>query len=353
MTGHGGNVYLVSRETGIPLSRILDFSASINPLGVPESAAAVIRESIGYLPHYPEPFADELSMHVGEHLGLDPGAILCGNGSTELIYLVVRALAPGKVLIPAPTFSEYEAACVMQRGTSCVRHVLSPENNFDIDVNAFIGSMAGCNMVFLCNPNNPTGRILKRDAVLAMADAADRNSCYFVVDEAFIDFAPENSVADEVAKRSHLIVLRSLTKFYALSGLRVGYGVFPAGLYESIKKYKEPWTVNTLAQKAGIAAIHDKDYHERTMTVIRDGKHFLEQGLKNLDIRYIPSASNYYLLKLDNAHDLICALRKKGILVRDCAGFPGLDGSFVRIAVKSERENAALLKEFASCAVLS
>jgi threonine-phosphate decarboxylase len=353
MTGHGGDVFRASRETGIPVSGIIDFSASINPLGVPASVAAVIRESIGYLPHYPDPFADELALHLGAHLGLEPGTILCGNGSTELIYLAARALSPRKVLIPAPTFSEYERACAIQRGTSYVLHALAPGSNFDIDVDAFIGSLAGCDMVFLCNPNNPTGLVLKKDAVLAIADAADRNSCYLVVDEAFIDFAPEHSVIHEVARHSHLIVLRSLTKFYALSGLRVGYGVFPAGLYESIKKYKEPWTVNTLAQKAGITAIHDRDYSARTMTVIHDGKQFLEQGLQNLDIEYIPSAANYYLLKLGNAPDTIAALRKKGILVRDCSNFAGLDGTFVRIAVKSERDNAALLKEFASCAVLS
>ena len=175
MMEHGGNIYLASRETGIPVSGIIDFSASINPLGIPETVAAVLRENIQYLPHYPEPFADHVAMHLGTNLDIDPETILCGNGSTELIYLVVRALAPRKVLIPTPTFSEYERACRMQRETSCHRYLLSRANNFDIDVDSFIKAMSGCDMAFLCNPNNPTGRILRKDAILAIAAGGTPN----------------------------------------------------------------------------------------------------------------------------------------------------------------------------------
>ncbi len=348
---HGGNVHLASEETGIPVSGIMDFSASINPLGAPDSVVRTIHENIKHLPHYPEPFAEQLSMHLGRHLGINPRTVLCGNGSTELIYLVVRALNPGRALIPAPTFSEYERACAMQRGTSCVRFALSKDNKFEIEPDAFISAMAGCDMAFLCNPNNPTGTLLSRDAVRDMARAAERLSCYLIVDEAFIDFAPEHSVVGEAAGNSHLIVLRSLTKFYALSGLRIGYGVFPLGLTERMKNSKEPWTVNTLAQKAGIAAVNDREYREKTMTIIQAGKQFLENSLMNLGIEYAPSSANYYLIKLDNARQIIGSLRAKGILVRDCSNFPGLDGTYIRIAVRSQVENAALLKELSgTCA---
>lgn len=353
MTGHGGNIHLASRETGIPVSRIMDFSASINPLGVPESVSRAIMESIGSLVHYPEPFADQLAIHLAAHLGIDVGTVLCGNGSTELIYLVARALSPGKVLIPAPTFSEYERACKLTGGSICVRYGLPAGKNFEIDADGFIDAMQGCNMAFLCNPNNPTGRILNKEAVRAIAAAADRMSCYLVLDEAFIDFTPEYSVVHDVANRSHLIVLRSLTKFYALSGLRIGYGVFPASLIGRMKDHKEPWSINTLAQKAGIAALGDQDYHDRTMQVIKQEKIFLEQGLRKARIAYIPSKPNYYLISIKNAPQVIVTLRSKGILVRDCSNFAGLDGSYIRIAVKSREENTVLLKELASCAALS
>lgn len=348
---HGGNIYRASEEIGVPMNEIIDFSASINPLGVPDSVTQVIKDTIKYLPHYPEPFAEQLSTHLGRHLDIDPHIILCGNGSTELIYLVVRALAPRRVLIPAPTFSEYERACRIVHGTVCSQYTLSRENKFDIDPDEFIAAMAGCDMAFLCNPNNPTGRLLSRDAVLALAQAAERLSCYLVVDEAFIDFASEHSMVHEAANNSHLIVLRSLTKFYALSGLRVGYGVFPQSLMGLMKNHKEPWTVNTLAQKAGMTAINDKAYQEKTAAAIAEGKEFLEKGLMSLGIDYVPSTANYYLLRLDQAQQIIVSLRKKGILVRDCSNFAGLDGSSIRIAVRSLRENAVLLKELArSCA---
>lgn len=349
MTGHGGNIHLASREIGIPQSMIMDFSASINPLGVPESVAQAITDSIGSLIHYPEPFADQLAIRLAGHLGISADTVLCGNGSTELIYLVARALSPGRVLIPAPTFSEYERACGLVPGSVCVRYGLFAEKDFDIDPEEFIASMQGCDMAFLCNPNNPTGRMLNKDAVLAIAGAAERMSCYLVVDEAFIDFTPDHSVVREVAGMSHLIVLRSLTKIYALSGLRIGYGVFPLSLIGRMKDHKEPWSINTLAQKAGIAALDDKVYYNRTMEVIREEKQFLEQGLHLLGMRYIPSAPNYYLLRMLNAQEAIASLRKKGILVRDCSNFEGLDASYIRIAVRSRAENEVLLKELASC----
>ncbi len=342
---HGGNIRLASRETGIPEDEIIDFSASINPLGMPETVVAAIQEGIPSLAHYPEPFADDLAAKLGAHLGIDPRTIICGNGSTELIYLVVRALSPRRVLIPFPTFSEYARACRMQQGTAIAGHRLSRGDGFGVAPDAFIRDMAGCDMAFLCNPNNPTGGLLGREAVDAIAEAARHLSCYLVVDEAFIDFVPEQSVLDLVAKRSHLIVLRSLTKMYALAGLRVGYGVFPEGLAASLKDHKEPWSVNALGQKAGIAAISDARYKDRTLSFIEEEKRFLEKGLKGLGIACLPSAANYYLARMYNAKQAVVSLRSKGILLRDCSDFTGIDGSFFRVAVRTRRENETLLRE--------
>jgi threonine-phosphate decarboxylase len=299
------------------------------------------------LPNYPEPFAEQLTGQLGMQLGINPQTIICGNGSTELIYLTVRALAPKKALIPAPTFSEYERACGMSGGSRCVHFGLHRENQFDINIDEFIRAMDGCDMAFLCNPNNPTGRLLQRDEVMKVVSAAERLHCRLVLDEAFIDFAPGHSLAGEVGNHSQLIVLRSLTKFYALSGLRLGYGVFSAALAEQVKRHKEPWTVNTLAQSAGLSAINDKAYEKETFIVMAAAKEQLEKGLDELGIEYIPSSVNYYLLRLGNASEVIASLRRKGILVRDCSNFPGLDGSYLRVAVKSLRDNATLLKELA------
>jgi len=341
---HGGNVYRASQETGIPVNDIMDFSASINPLGVPASVVTAIQENIRLLPHYPEPQAEQLSERLGRHLQIDGRTILCGNGSTELIYLLPRTLRPRRALIPAPTFSEYNRACALAEAC-IVEFPLSCERGFEIDPDRFIAAMDGCDMAFLCNPNNPTGRLLNRDAVLRIAKAADRLSCWLVVDEAFIDFIPGHSVADAVSAHTRLIVLRSLTKFYALSGLRIGFGVFPQALLHNLRDRKEPWTVNSLALCAATAAIQDERFQEATHVLIAEEKAYLENALSTAGIAYFPSAANYYLLQMDRAQEALASLRAKGILVRDCSNFPGLDSTYLRIAVRRRTENEALLRE--------
>ena len=349
LESHGGNIHKACEELGVHEGKIIDFSASINPLGVPRSVTAEIKRSIGSIVHYPDPEVKQLRLQIAEQLGIDPLSIIYGNGSTELIYLVVRTLKPKKILVPAPTFSEYERAVAVMRETTDEEKVryfyLRKEDSFDIDPSLFIRSMKGCAMAFLCNPNNPTGRLMKKADVLEIAQAAQQNKCYLVVDEAFIDFMPDHSVVREVEGNPYLIVLRSMTKFYALSGLRLGYGILPSAVAEAVKRQKEPWTVNTLAQKAGAVAIHDRDYREKSFGVIAQEKAFLERAFGQLNIDYVQSMANYYLIQLHRADKAVDDLRRKGILVRGCADFKGLDGSYIRVAVKSRRDNTRLIKE--------
>lgn len=358
MTDHGGNIYAASRRTGIPVEQILDFSASINPLGVPKRAALLMKERIKCLPHYPEPYAEGLAASLGERLGTGGEAIVCGNGSTELIYLIPRALRPARVLIPEPTFGEYERACKSSGASVVAGCRLRDEDAFDVDPEHFIATMSGgpgstsggreaCHMAFLCNPNNPTGRLVSKKEVLRIADAAGSLSCYLVVDEAFIDFCPAGSVVMEVARNPYLIVLRSLTKFYALSGIRIGYGVFHPSVAEKVRACKEPWTVNSLAQAAGAAVLEDTAYQKASREMMEREKSFVEAGLKKIGVTFIPSAANYYLLRVPGAARTVAALERKGILVRDCASFSGLDPTYIRVAVRSRLENERLLKEMA------
>jgi threonine-phosphate decarboxylase len=366
MSDHGGNIYAASRRTGIPVEQILDFSASINPLGVPKRAALLMKEHINRLRHYPEPCSEGLAAHIGKQLGCGGETIICGNGSTELIYLIPRALRPAKVLIPAPTFGDYERACRGSGAADVVAYRLSRKDAFDVDPDLFVEAMSGrpgsspaaasrtpeghepCHMAFLCNPNNPTGRLIPSKEVLRIADAAGSLSCYLVVDEAFIDFCPDGSVVAEVARNPYLIVLRSLTKFYALSGIRIGYGVFYPSVAEKIRTCKEPWTVNSLAQVAGVAALEDTAYQKASRETMEREKSFVERGFKEIGIDFIPSAANYYLLKLGRgAAKTVAALESKGILVRNCASFVGLDRTYIRVAVRSRLENERLLKEMA------
>ncbi|MEW6214345.1 MAG: threonine-phosphate decarboxylase [Nitrospirota bacterium] len=428
---HGGNIYRLAEELKIQERRIIDFSASINPLGVSKKIKAELRKHLRYLHNYPDPDTKRLRKRLAQYHGIDPEMILCGNGSTELIYLITRVLRPQKVLIPAPTFSEYERACHTSSELRVLSYELKRENNFEINPDEFINAMEGklpnpplppftkgghgginhsslithhpslpCDMAFLCNPNNPTGRLLKKDAVLKIAKAAKELKCYLIVDEAFIDFCnpplppftkggqggiikkggipngtvpdfvvsaqsndlptersevvesglshiPSPTIIGNVHDNPYLIVLRSMTKFYALSGLRIGYGVFPQHLIGRLKEYKEPWTVNSLAQRAAVVVLKDRVYRNETFKLLKEEKRFLENGFRKIGIEFFHSDANFYLLKISNANEICQQLKKKGILVRDCSNFKGLDRTYIRVAVKSHRENTILIKELA------
>lgn len=361
-TKHGGNIYKIAGQLGIPETELIDFSASINPLGLSKRVKETIRKGMNGLVNYPDPDTSMLRQKIAEHHDIDPATILCGNGSTELIYLIPRALKPERVLIPAPTFSEYERACKLSNELRVVSYELKEENNFRIITDEFISAIntlsfnsqlltPDSKLIFLCNPNNPTGALLKREEIAEIAEAAGKQRCYLVVDEAFIDFTPEASVINDVRDNPYLIVLRSMTKFHALTGLRIGYAVFHKDLIGRVLEFKEPWTVNNLAQQAAVTALDDKEYARQTFELIKREKAFMEKVFRKLEIQFYPSAANYYLLKIPSRPPLSKggiteALRQKGILVRDCSNFRGLDGSYIRVAVKSRTHNRKLLKEF-------
>lgn len=364
LSGNCGDIYRLAEELKMQERKIMDFSTPSNPLGVSKKIKTELRKHLKYLHTYPDPEAERLKKRLAQYYDIAAETILCGSGSTELIHLLARVLKPRRVLIPAPTFPEYERACYISCSPKFMYYRLREENNFDIDPDEFVKTMEEnppieerqdlnlsftrqsppCDMVFLCNPNNPTGRLLKRDDIRKIADAAKKLRYYLIVDEAFIDFCPDDSVIKDVADNPYLIVLRSMSSFYALSGLRLGYGVFPPQLGESLKRSKEPWTVNSLAQRAAVMALKDKVFRKETFRSMQDEKKYLEKHFRKIGMEFLPSAANFYLVKIDSA-EVCLQLRKKGILLCDCSHFRGLDSTYRRIAVKSHKENAILIKE--------
>jgi threonine-phosphate decarboxylase len=368
---HGGNIYRLAEELKMQERKVMDFSASVNPLGVSKKIKTEMRKHLKYLHNYPDPEAKRLRKRLAQYHGIDLETILCGNGSTEFIYLITKALRPQKVLIPAPTFSEYERSVLInqesevrnqksettEQGVHIKYLILKEKDDFKINPDEFITALqtpnpelntTPCDMAFLCNPNNPTGRLLRGDDVKRIADAAKEFKCYLIVDEAFIDFCADDSVIKDVRDNPYLIVLRSMTGFYALSGLRIGYGIFPQHLVERLKKYKEPWTINNLAQRAAVVALKDKVYRSETFKLIKGEKKFLEKSFRKIGIEFFDSDVNFYLLKINNANELCQQLKRKGILLRDCSIFRGLDSTYLRVAVKSHKENTILIKELTS-----
>jgi len=336
---HGGDVFCASRNTGVPVKRIMDFSASINPLGMTKKAELALKRGFKKLSHYPEPFSPTLSKKISEHLRIPPECVIPGNGSTELIYLIPRALRPRSVLIHEPTFSEYERAARLSGAK--IKNI----NGLSFKGKDFLKALKRADMAFLCNPNNPTGELIERKQALEIAEEARRNKCFLTLDEAFIDFAPDGSLIHEAMRNPYLIVLRSMTKFYALTGLRIGYAVCAPETAQRLMQVKEPWSVNTLGALAASASIKDKQFTERTRALIKKEKAFIERELKKAGVRFLPTEANFYLIKTKMARAFKEYLFNKGILTRDCSNFKGLGRGYLRFAVRGRRENARLIAE--------
>lgn len=347
---HGGNVWNASSEYGQKIEEILDYSANISPLGTPQKVKEAIIASLDKLVHYPDPDSLELRQELAGYLGIKRENIIVGNGSVELIYLLAKMVRPKKALLLHPTFSEYEFAVTSEGGAIKSLELLK-ENDFRLDKAAVIRALADVEMAFLCNPNNPTGCLTSREDVLAILEAAAQKNVLLIVDEAFLDFVQDGeniSVIKEVEHYDNLFVLRSLTKFFALPGLRIGCGISNPKILEKINGLREPWTVNSLAQAAAIEALRDKEYSQKVKEIIWVEKEFLFEELRKIPGIYpYPPSVNYIFLNIREtgftSTDIQQALAPRGILVRNCDTYPYLGENFLRVAVRTHAENIKLL----------
>lgn len=347
---HGGDVHGWARAAGIGREDILDFSASINPLGTPRQVLQAIRASLHDIEHYPDPDSTELRNKLSTAFDLDPSVILCGNGCTELIYLLPRVLRLSRVLIAQPTFNEYERACAIARSGSVVLpYPLRARNDFDVNPVSVLHEAASvsADAVFLCNPNNPTGRVVERDTMEEAATLAANRKIYLIIDESFIEFTTAGSAISLTQGNPYLLVLKSMTKFYALPGLRLGWGVFPAAVARALNSIREPWNVNALAHAAGVAALSLTSYREQTHAFLAGEKKRLERAFETLGIHYTPSRTNYYLLRSRHCPQILSGLKEQNILVRNCSNFKGLNRNYMRVAVRKRRDNDTLLEGMA------
>ncbi|MEA2108169.1 MAG: threonine-phosphate decarboxylase CobD [Pseudomonadota bacterium] len=352
---HGGTVFQTARELGVAVEEILDFSANINPLGMPVRAWEALDKALDQLQHYPEMYADSLVKQIALRDNHPESRILAGNGSTELIYLLVRVLKPKTALIVAPAFTEYQRAVKVYGGKLDFCHTLA-ENNFIPETDLLIKALEkGPDILFMGNPNNPTGSLLGPEALRPVLEAARKSQTICIIDEAFIDFVGEQaSMESLVGEFENLVILRSLTKIFSLAGLRCGYLLAGSMLVERLRYHQEPWNVNSLAIAAAQEALADKSFQENTRRFIARERDFLLQELSRISALHIfPSRANYLLIKLDRQHSsrqLSDFLRHKyRILIRLCTDFAGLDDSFIRIAVKNRENNLKLvgaLEEF-------
>lgn len=347
---HGGNLRQARGKYGNGNQDILDYSANINPLGIPDSVRTALNASIDDIVHYPDPQAHDLKQAIAEHYSVPIEQLVVGNGAAELIYVLLHQLRPQKVLMPAPTFSEYERATNSIAG-KIIYFPLEQENGFHINIEEMIKALDDINMCFICNPNNPVGNMLTKDALAALVQAAKDRGVWLVVDESFIDFLPDAAAltcSALVNVFDNLIILHSLTKFFALPGLRLGFGIMPERLARMVELAKDPWNVNNLAQAAGVAALKDLAYIQRSVELIKEEQQFMYSALKHVaGLTAYPPHANFIFLRLDhpvfNSTKLADAMAQRGILIRDCSSYPGLDTHYIRVAVKQREDNLKLL----------
>ena len=331
---HGGNVYT---RPGIRF----DFSVNTNPAGLPPQVREALAANMDRFVRYPDPDCGELRRALAVHHGCGAERILCGNGAADLIFRLCACVRPRKALVPSPTFSEYERS-VRLFGGELAEVPLSREEAFALPESFPDQIGPDVDLVFLCTPNNPTGVLTSPALIRRTAERCRQVGALLLVDECFLPFTGGPSVLPLLKEYPNLIILRAFTKLYAMAGLRLGYLLGDPGLLERIAPFGPHWAVSVPAQTAGVAALSaEPEWTQRTQAFTRGERDFLSRGLSRMGVTVFPSAANFLLLESETP--LHRPLLERGILVRDCSNFTGLDDRHIRVAVRSREESLALL----------
>jgi threonine-phosphate decarboxylase len=349
---HGGEILDAAGKSGFKREEILDFSSSVNPLGPSEKALEAAKNSFKEIATYPDSNSNELRQAIADHFdGLSKNNVVVGNGSTELMYLFAETFMKkgDTAVIPAPTFGEYESAV---RKTGETPKFVKLDKNFNVDADVFAREMAGAKIVFLCNPNNPTSILIPSETLKGIIEEALEQDSLVFLDEDFLEFVENEkalSLINKIKAYPNLFILRSFTKIFGLTGLRVGYGIASEEIINVLLCAKIPWNVNCLAQAAAVAALKDKEHLRVTRELIKNEKAFLSTELEKIkSFKVFPPDANFFFIDIRKsgltATELKNKLLHQGILIRDCTSFMGLDPYYIRVAVKTREENERLIE---------
>jgi len=349
---HGGDIWGFSRKYNIPLEEVLEFSGPINFMGPPPKAVEAVKQNARLIKFYPDPnpveFKSAIAKYVGHNVRTEN--ILLGNGSIELIYMITELLSkPFKAVIPVPSFSEYEKAALRLGGE--IQFVKLPQN-FTLEMEKIKASVTtDTKIMCICNPHSPSGTLYSKEEVIELVEFCQKKNIIFSIDENYIEFAEageENTVAGMVKEYENLFVIRSVTKFYGMAGLRFGYAVAAEPLIEKLETVRQPWSINALASIATLAAFGDTEFIENTKQTIKKERANLSKKLGEIEgLQVYPSTTNFLLVKIKNrkinSTKLKELLAKEHILIRDCCTFVGLDDSYFRVTVRSAKDNQRLV----------
>jgi threonine-phosphate decarboxylase len=351
---HGGDVEAVSRASDIPVGNLIDFSASINPLGPPPSVLARLRRDssdASSLARYPDPRYSELRSTLAAQLSVLPECLAIANGSAALFGAIIRAVRPRTCVLPIPAFGEQPRALAAAQ-CEIERLPLTADAGFRLDIGTLCRTLAvrrpAPAMCVVTNPHNPSGALTTAAEMSLVVHSASAHRVQLLIDEAFIDFAPSETLTATATRSDHLVVLRSLTKFYGMPALRVGYCVSTPELIARIDAQLPEWPVTTLAAAAAVEALCDEDYARRTRRAVADDRRHLRELLAGDGFDTYESAGNFLLIRLpergpDSTDLRTHLIRKHHLVVRDCRSFDGMsDGRFIRVAVRTRADNQRL-----------
>lgn len=354
---HGGDWYGYQTEYG---QAAIDYSVNINPLGMPDHVRTAIAEAAWRADRYPDPLCRRLSKAIGEAEGVSPGWILCGNGAADLIYRLSAAAAKELIsvhaLIPAPSFSEYESA-VHAFGGTVAYYPLAVSDDFQIHEDILEHITEDTDLVFLCQPNNPTGMTIERWLLEKILCRCEKMQARLLIDECFIEFLdkPEDfKMTAALAAHPNLMILRAFTKSCAMAGVRLGYVLCSdAEVLASMRSCGQPWAVSILAEEAGLAALREQEYLVQMRQIVREERLFLKEMLGKLGFHVVDGKANFLLFRIPHPEEGTIReraaafqnnLKKQGIMIRSCANFSGLTEGWFRIAIRTREENEKLIR---------
>ena len=353
---HGGDPQRELKRLGIDAREVLDFSVNVSPLGVPPEIKAIWNDLWKEIESYPTVDGEGVVQYYQERFGLDPAQVLAGNGSTEFIYLAPRALALQKVVVINPSFHDYTRAC-LAAGAELIPVELEPAAGFAPPNMAVLEeALARGDGLFLGNPNNPTGTVFPRQTLLDLATHFP--SKWLLVDEAFVQFLdqPDSvSLIKEKPQPANILIFHSLTKFYALPGLRLGAVVGHPDSISRLRPLKEPWSVNRVAEKVALKLIGCTDYEENLTQLIRRERPQVFSRIREISgFQPFEPAANFLLARWTQTNDLddfLSFMLRSGIHFRDCRNFPGLQDNFFRMAIRQGEENDRVLSLMQDCVI--
>lgn len=352
---HGGDLDFVSQKYKIPKDEIIDFSSNLNPLGTPESVKNSIIENIDAISTYPDKDYTELKKSIKKYINFDVNLenILVGNGTTELISIFIRTIKPKNSLIISPSYSEYEREIIISGGNT-FHFYLDEDNDFNLNINRLIRLLENISLLIICNPNSPTGSIIKIEDLEKIIKFCEKNDTFVIIDETYIEFSKlsqKNSAIYLTKKYKNIFVIRGTSKFFCVPGLRLGYAICNnKQVIEIINKEKNPWSVNSFANICGIAMFKDLDFIEKSLCLISSEKDNLYKKLSSINcIKPFYTFSNFILVKILNkditSFEVFEKLIKNKIFIRDSSNFKNLDSSFFRFCILNKKENILLLNQ--------